>query len=53
MSTDRRGSRRALRGMGLRALRSTDWEGSASGVLIVGLGRFGSATASSLMHMGR
>ena len=53
MAGDRRGSRRAMRGVGLRALRSSDWEGSSSGVLVVGLGRFGSATARSLMHMGR
>jgi trk system potassium uptake protein TrkA len=42
-----------MRGVGLRALRSSDWDGSSSGVLVVGLGRFGSATARSLMHMGR
>lgn len=45
--------RRGVRGMGRPKPRRPEQSGARGGVLVVGLGRFGSATARSLMHMGR
>lgn len=53
MPADREAGRRGVRRAGRRAQRKSDRGTGASGVLVVGLGRFGSATARSLMRMGR